>query len=373
MKISTATAIFWATMAGVALWVLFFWGVNKVIAADVVIDADGSTSAELAWDHSGTTEPPDEEPIDGFRVWKESDPSTKLEIHPSARQVGVQELQLEPGSDSLIVSAYKGDDEAVSDPLEVNVVLASSLPLSATADATPASGDAPLAVQFTGIAQGGGTPPTLTMDESLFVNYTESQDGTGTLVVSPDGKTVTITGNDWMAYPLATTITPETVLEVTFASSALGEIHAIALEDQTETLRTARFFQFYGSQTDTGNLPPTQKAFYTYQPPNPASYIIPIGQYYTGAVTHIVFAMDHDVSGASGESIFSDIRVYTPGTVEYTYSWDLGNGCTSSTQNPTSNYFCPGTYTATLTVSDGVGTATDSVDITVNPSPLQCQ
>jgi endonuclease/exonuclease/phosphatase family metal-dependent hydrolase len=53
------------------------------------------------------------------------------------------------------------------------------------------------------------------------------------------------------------------------------------------------------------------------------------------------------------------------------YSWNLGNGVTSTVPNPTNTYQSAGTYTATLTVADNLGATTSrSVQINVSsPSP----
>jgi PKD repeat protein len=59
----------------------------------------------------------------------------------------------------------------------------------------------------------------------------------------------------------------------------------------------------------------------------------------------------------------------TGGTAPYSYSWDFGDGSTSTTQNPSHTYSTAGTYTATLTVTDGSSpakTATSSVTVTVS-------
>jgi PKD repeat protein len=49
-----------------------------------------------------------------------------------------------------------------------------------------------------------------------------------------------------------------------------------------------------------------------------------------------------------------------------TYSWDFGDGGKSLLQNPSHTYATAGTYTATVTVSDGRGgTDTDTVVVTV--------
>lgn len=51
------------------------------------------------------------------------------------------------------------------------------------------------------------------------------------------------------------------------------------------------------------------------------------------------------------------------------WSWDLGNGTTSTKANPSASYFTPGVYNIKLTVSNGNGTSTTTGTITVYESP----
>ncbi|OSZ82554.1 hypothetical protein CAP35_04610 [Chitinophagaceae bacterium IBVUCB1] len=65
---------------------------------------------------------------------------------------------------------------------------------------------------------------------------------------------------------------------------------------------------------------------------------------------------------------FTDLSTNTPTT----WYWDLGNGSTSTLQNPSTTYITPGTYTVSLTVTNSSGTNTKTVTnyITVAPSPV---
>ena len=55
------------------------------------------------------------------------------------------------------------------------------------------------------------------------------------------------------------------------------------------------------------------------------------------------------------------------GTPPYTFFWDLGDGRTSTEQNPIVEYKEPGTYTVTLTVTDSeLNTATDTAQVVVH-------
>ncbi|MEZ4922088.1 MAG: PKD domain-containing protein [Crocinitomicaceae bacterium] len=68
---------------------------------------------------------------------------------------------------------------------------------------------------------------------------------------------------------------------------------------------------------------------------------------------------------------FTDNSTITaPGTITG-YSWDFGDGNTSTAQNPSNNYASDGTYTVSLTVTDNNGcTNTSTQNVTVYPNPV---
>jgi hypothetical protein len=61
----------------------------------------------------------------------------------------------------------------------------------------------------------------------------------------------------------------------------------------------------------------------------------------------------------------------TGGSGNYSYKWDFGNGTTGTEANPTVIYSAGGTYTVSLTVSDGTKNAAISHDITLTEPAQQ--
>ncbi len=88
--------------------------------------------------------------------------------------------------------------------------------------------------------------------------------------------------------------------------------------------------------------------------------------WFAGPVANVAPTADFTFTSVDLETTFTDASSDSDGTVD-TYSWDFGDGNTSSAQNPTNLYAAAGSYSVTLTVTDNEG-ATDSSTQTVTVS-----
>jgi len=66
---------------------------------------------------------------------------------------------------------------------------------------------------------------------------------------------------------------------------------------------------------------------------------------------------------------FSSAGSSDPYGLPLSYSWDFGDGTTSTSANPSHVYATAGTYTAKLTISNGTQTGTSTTKVVVGPSP----
>lgn len=96
---------------------------------------------------------------------------------------------------------------------------------------------------------------------------------------------------------------------------------------------------------------------------------IDMGAYeYTGAVLPVALFSAAPVAGAAPLAVtFSDESL---GEIT-SWSWDFGDGQTSTVQNPQHSYAAAGNYTVSLTVTGGEGTDTEVktgyIQVSLNP------
>lgn len=136
----------------------------------------------------------------------------------------------------------------------------------------------------------------------------DQNDGSTTVAVLDGGATLQLSGNVWRKINLPYNVTADTVLEFDFRSSSEGEIHSIGFDkDLSIDFGGPRTFKVHGTQS-WGIT-----AFDNYVPSGWQRYTIPVGQFLTGNFQYLTFGMDHDVANPTGESFFSNVRIYEAG------------------------------------------------------------
>ncbi|WP_298545739.1 T9SS type A sorting domain-containing protein [uncultured Aquimarina sp.] len=189
---------------------------------------------------------------------------------------------------SIDLSAYAGN---ASVQLRLNVVTGSSWQGDITIDDLSITD--------------GTTPPPPTCDTLNFndfnINGFSNQDAAGNFSIGNGGSSISMTNNTWKYIALSYTVTANTVIEFDFSSSSQGEIHGVGFEDDN-TLTANRYFKVHGTQ----NYGVTNFDDYG---SGTKTYIIPVGNFYTGAMDRLVFINDND-AGSGNTSVFSNVKIY---------------------------------------------------------------
>ncbi|WP_298539943.1 T9SS type A sorting domain-containing protein [uncultured Aquimarina sp.] len=153
--------------------------------------------------------------------------------------------------------------------------------------------------------QNGTVDPGPTCDSIDFNDFTitsfSNQDSAGNFSIESGGDALSLTNNTWKYIGLNYNVTSNTVIEFDFSSTSQGEIHAVGFEDNN-SLTSSRYFKVHGTQ----NYGVTNFDNYS---SGTTTYVIPVGNFYTGSMDRLVFINDND-SGSGNNSIFSNVKIY---------------------------------------------------------------
>jgi alpha-mannosidase len=237
-------------------------------------------------------------------------------------------------------------------------------PLRATLSASSILGAAPLTVSFSGQASGGNgarTPYDTTDDLRGTITAQGDHSPNETAADAFDGTSAT----KWLDYASSNASTRASWIQYQYAGGlqcALTQYTVTSANDYP--VRDPAAWRLLGSNDGGTNWvtldSQTNQAFASRYQMN--SYPL------TNQIAYNVyrFAIDAVYTPASANSVqLSELELI--GTPAYTYFWDFGDGTTSRLQNPSHTYAGKGTYTATLTVSDGTAVASASSEIRAMP------
>ena len=339
----------------------------------------GRFPLDVAFNSSGSSD------IDGTIVaqaWDFGDGNTSTAANPS-------HIYTTPGTYTAELTVTDNLGATATDTVAITVN-PNSAP-TAVATATPDTGQAPLTVAFSSALSvdtdgsivswfwdfGGGNQST-----AANPNYTFATDGTYNVtltVTDNDGATNTTTVQvvvDPIPNQLPTAVAaavPSTVRQgLPVAFSSAGSI------DPDGTI-VGFAWDFGDGGTSTSANPSHTFAL-------ASTYIVQLtvtdnaGGTASTTVQVVVNANQNPTAVASGAPltgeepltvVFDGSGVDTDGTIAG-YAWNFGDGNTSTAEDPSHTYATPGTYTASLVVTDDFGgTGSDSVQVTVivNPPP----
>ncbi|WP_269522780.1 hypothetical protein [Coraliomargarita parva] len=164
-----------------------------------------------------------------------------------------------------------------------------------------------------GYFQADNTASGLEFDASSLTGYSGQSASVSTATLESNNTAIHLEGNIWRRYPYPYTVTMDTVLRVTVEASHSGEIMAVGLDNNDDYSDSATQIQLGGSQTNVAGFHAWDPAYTDGS--GAISYEIPLGEYFTGVMTHLTFVADDDAD-ANADIIFSDIELYEAASVD---------------------------------------------------------
>lgn len=153
---------------------------------------------------------------------------------------------------------------------------------------------------------------TLQLPVASEVEYDQTQNGGGSAPTFPDEDTLHVSGNRWSAYPIATEVYEDSVLQFTFAlhEATHAGFQAICLDADLEL--TGKNGQCIVLSSSQGWLDDMLNANKMTNVNATTQHSIPIGHFFTGPVNYLVFLQDSDGSASDkrlGDSSVSGLRL----------------------------------------------------------------
>jgi PKD repeat protein len=287
-----------------------------------------------------------------------------------------------PGTFSAVFKVTDADGQTATDRVQIQVA-DNSAPITEIA-ASPQSGIAPLSVQFDPQVQGGDAPlefawdfgdgetssarkPSHTFqaagDYAVSVTVTDANGDVAT-------DSITVTATDNTVPSVGPTATPESglaPLQVQFSSNASGGDGSLS----------------YAWNFGDGNTSTSANPVHTYQTAGQFNASVTVtdanGDSASGSVQIDVGSdlVPSASASATPKSGYAPLQVQffgsaSGGNAPLNYAWNFGDGNSASDQNPTHVYQSPGTYTATVVVTDDNGdsdSATVVIEVNDNSVP----
>ena len=241
-----------------------------------------------------------------FDLTNETTATFSFQNHMYGTNIGSLSLEVSTDEGSSWASVWNLSGNQGNQWNQVSVDLASYLGQSITmrfVGITGSSWRSDIAIDDLGLTTDGGS--TGGCDVLNFNDYTlnsfSTQDSNGANSIGNGGASLTLSNNTWKYIDFPYTVTTSTVIELEFSSTSEGEIHGIGFENNN-SLTSSFYFKFYGTQ----NYGITNFDNYT---SGTRTYVIPVGDSYTGVMDRLVFINDND-AGSGNNSTFANVKIY---------------------------------------------------------------
>jgi PKD repeat protein len=261
---------------------------------------------------------------------------------------------------------------AVSSGLQTgtnSLVITVGPPLTATLAASPATGAAPLSVQFTAQTAGGNI---------ARAPYDTTDAGQGTITAQgdhPANETMAKAfDNDpatkWLDYANAFPSTRSSWIQYQYAGGSQFVVSQYTITSGNDAAsypeRSPKNWRLLASN-DGASWATLDTRINQVFTGSKQKFVYPVAN--TAAYNIYRFQIDCVSNPPTANSMQLDELEFI-GLPACTYSWSFGDGATSTAQNPQHLYTSNGTYTVTVVVSDGVALATNSMTVSALPLAL---